>query len=242
MSERGWTVELPGGHAFFSSRNGGVSRGPYRSLNLGILTDDDRAAVTENRRRVADSARVPAERVAMGWQVHGGDVREWTEPPADRGFSQPGDVILERVDGHMTSTPGLGLLVLVADCYPVALSDGQRAAMLHCGWRPLAAGIVETALATFESVPSAAVGPGIGGCCYEVGPEVLAEFEDLDHVADGRMLDLRAVISQRLERAGVSEVHHLDMCTACHPDLLFSHRRDKGVTGRQAGLVVLDAR
>ena len=62
MSERGWTVELPGGHAFFSSRNGGVSRGPYRSLNLGILTDDDREAVTENRGRVADAARVPAER------------------------------------------------------------------------------------------------------------------------------------------------------------------------------------
>ena len=147
-------------------------------------------------------------------------------------------MILERVDGHMTSTPGLGLLVLVADCYPVALSDGQRAAMLHCGWRPLAAGIVETALATFESVPSAAVGPGIGGCCYEVGPEVLAEFEDLDHVADGRMLDLRAVISQRLERAGVSEVHHLDMCTSLPPRplLLAPPRQGRhGPPGRTGG-------
>ena len=88
MSERGWTVELPGGHAFFSSRNGGVSRGPYRSLNLGILTDDDREAVTENRGRVADAARVPAEHVAMGWQVHGADLREWTDPPTDHAFAQ----------------------------------------------------------------------------------------------------------------------------------------------------------
>jgi YfiH family protein len=239
MAERGWTVELPGAHAFFSTRNGGTSLGPYRSLNLGILTDDDGAAVKENRRRVAQAARVPAERVAMGWQVHGGDVLEWTEPPADAAYADPGGKELPRVDGHTTTTHGLGLLVLVADCYPVALSDGTRVAMLHCGWGPLAAGILEWAIAAFDGVPEAAVGPGIGGCCYEVGPEVLAEFEDLDHVADGRMLDLRAVISQRLERAGVSEVHHLDLCTSCHPDLLFSHRRDRGVTGRQAGLAVL---
>jgi polyphenol oxidase len=241
MGERGWTVELPGAHAFFSSRNGGTSRGPYRSLNLGILTDDDPEAVTENRRLVAQAAGVRGEHVAMGWQVHGNELREWTEPPAERAYAEPGGKDLERVDGHLTATPGLGLLVLVADCYPVALSDGERVAMLHCGWRPLATGILEKAIATFEGLPAAAVGPGIGGCCYEVGPEVLAEFDDLDHVADGRMLDLRAVISQRLERVGVTDVHHLDLCTSCHPDLFFSHRRDRGVTGRQAGLAVLHA-
>jgi YfiH family protein len=241
MTEHGWTLELPGAHAFFSSRNGGTSRGPYRSLNLGVLTDDELVSVAENRRLVATAARVPAERVAMGWQVHGADVREWTEPPADRPYADPGGKELPRVDGHITSRPGLALLVLVADCFPVALSDGKRVAMLHCGWRPLAAGILEKAIASFEAAPSAAVGPGIGGCCYEVGPEVLAEFEDLDHVADGRLLDLRAVISQRLERAGVSEVDHLDLCTSCHPDLFFSHRRDQGMTGRQAGLAVLHA-
>jgi polyphenol oxidase len=241
MAERGWTVELPGAHVFFSSRNGGTSRGPYRSLNLGALTDDDSTAVAENRRLVAEAARVPGERVAMGWQVHGGDLLEWTDPPSDGAYPDPGGKKLPRVDGHTTARAEIGLLVLVADCYPVALSDGKRVAMLHCGWRPLAAGILETAIAAFDGVPVAAVGPGIGGCCYEVGPEVLAEFEGLDHVADGRLLDLRAVISQRLERAGVSEVHHLDLCTSCHPDLFFSHRRDKGVTGRQAGLAVLHA-
>ena len=241
MAERGWTVELPGAHVFFSSRNGGTSHGPYRSLNLGASPTTTSPPSPRTGGSLRTSCAGSADRVAMGWQVHGADLREWTEPPADGAYADPGGKKLPRVDGHMTTRPGLGLLVLVADCYPVALSDGTRVAMLHCGWRPLAAGILETAIATFDDVPAAAVGPGIGGCCYEVGPEVLAEFEDLDHVADGRMLDLRAVISQRLERAGVSDVHHLDLCTSCHPDLFFSHRRDNGVTGRQAGLAVLDA-
>jgi YfiH family protein len=132
--------------------------------------------------------------------------------------------------------------VLVADCYPVALSDGRRVAMLHCGWRPLADGIVERAVARFDEQPAAAVGPGIGGCCYEVGPEVLARFADVPEAANGRMLDLRRVIEARLTEAGVRDVQHLDRCTSCHPDLYFSHRRDHGVTGRQGGLVVLDGR
>jgi YfiH family protein len=242
MSELGYSVALPGARAFFSTRNGGVSRGPYRSLNLGFLTDDDPANVPENRERVAAAAAVDPERVAMGWQVHGSDLRDWTEPPSDLAYAQPGDKELERVDGHVTERNGVGLLVLVADCYPVALSDGRRVAMLHCGWRPLAGGIIEKAVARFESTPSAAVGPGIGGCCYEVGPEVLGAFAGLEQVADGRMLDLRAVITAKLAAAGVSEIHHLDLCTSCHPDLFFSHRRDRGLTGRQSGLVVLDGR
>ena len=230
---------LPGARAVFSTRHGGVSDGPYESLNLGIRTDDDPERVMENRRRAARAARVAPERVGMGWQVHGTDLLEWDSPPATgRSYADPRGKLPPQVDGHLTVERDLALLVLVADCYPVALSDGARVAMLHCGWRPLAAGILEKAIASFDGVPTAAVGPGVGGCCYEVGPEVLAEFEDLDHVADGRMLDLPAVISQRLERAGVSEVHHLDLCTSCHPDLFFSHRRDRGVTGRQAGLVV----
>jgi polyphenol oxidase len=144
------------------------------------------------------------------------------------------------VDGHLTSEPDLGLLVLVADCYPVALSDGRRAAMLHCGWRPLAGGIVEKAVARFEGTPAAAVGPGIGGCCYEVGPEVLAAFAGLDGVAQGRMLDLRKVIAAKLRAAGVERIEHVDRCTSCEPERYFSHRRDRGLTGRQAGLCVLN--
>jgi polyphenol oxidase len=235
-------LELPCARAIFSTRDGGVSRGPYRSLNLGILTDDEPQRVTENRHRLARAARVHEERVVMGWQVHGAEVREWGGPDPQNAYAEPGGKQLPRVDGHLSTEPGLALLVLVADCFPVALSDGRRVAMLHCGWRPLAEGIVERAAASFERSPAAAVGPGIGGCCYEVGPEVLARFEDVHGAADGRMLDLRRVIDARLADAGVSEVEHLDCCTSCHPDLYFSHRRDDGVTGRQAGMVVLDGR
>jgi YfiH family protein len=233
-------VRLPGATVTFTTREGGVSDGPYESLNLGILTDDDPANVTENRRRAASEAGVEPERMAMGWQVHGTGLREWTGPPPDRAYAEPGDKDLERVDGHLTSESGIGLLVLVADCFPVALSDGERVAMLHCGWRPLAGGIVEKALARFDSTPSAAVGPGIGGCCYEVGDEVLEAFSDIDGAASGRMLDLRAVIGAKLAGAGVADVQHVDRCTSCEPERYFSHRRDGGVTGRQAGIIVRD--
>ena len=235
-------LDLPGARAIFSTREGGVSPGPYRSLNLGILTDDEPERVAVNRRRLARAARVDASRVAMGWQVHGSELREWNAPDPQNAYAEPGGKQLPRVDGHLTGERGLGLLVLVADCFPVALSDGRRAAMLHCGWRPLAGGIVERAVERFERPPAAAVGPGIGGCCYEVGPEVLAHFEEVRGAADGRMLDLRRVIDAHLAAAGVTEVEHLDCCTSCHPDLYFSHRRDDGLTGRQAGMVVLDGR
>ena len=234
------TLELPGARAIFSTRQGGVSEGPYASLNLGILTDDEPDRVIENRLRLAVAAELDPARVVMGWQVHGTDLREWEGPDAQVAYAQPGDKELPRVDGQLTAEAGIGLLVLVADCYPVALSDGKRAAMLHCGWRPLAGGIVEKAVAAFDSPPAAAVGPGVGGCCYEVGPEVAERFEDVPGAVSGRMLDLRRVIAARLEASGVREVAHLDRCTSCEAELYFSHRRDRGLTGRQGGLCMLN--
>ena len=233
-------MRLPNATVTFTTRQGGVSEGPYESLNLGILTDDDPARVTENRHRAAEHAGVRPDRMAMGWQVHGTELRQWSEPPPDRVYAEPGGKDLPQLDGHLTREPGLGLLVLVADCFPVALSDGEQAAMLHCGWRPLAGGIVEKALERFDTTPAAAVGPGIGGCCYEVGDEVLEAFRDIDGAASGRMLDLRTVIGAKLAAAGVTDVQHVDRCTSCEPDLYFSHRRDGGVTGRQAGIIVRD--
>jgi polyphenol oxidase len=220
-------VALPAARACFSTRQGGVSSGPYGSLNLGILTDDDQELVAENRRRALERAGV--ERVAYGHQVHGTDLVEWAGPTAPP---------LKHADAHATGTEGLGLLVLVADCLPVALAAPGRVAMLHCGWRGLAGGIVERALATFGEAPAAALGPCIGQCCYEVGPEVLEAFADIDGVADGRMLSLRGVAEAKLRAAGVEAVEHVDLCTSCRPDLFFSHRRDDGVTGRQCGIVV----
>lgn len=233
-------LPLPRARALFSSRRGGVSEGPYESLNLGILTDDEPERIAENRRRLATAAGLDPAQVAMGWQVHGTELREWQGPPEPglAGYGRPG-AELPRVDGHLTSAAGVGLLVLVADCLPVALaSEEDGVAMLHCGWRPLAEGIIEKALGRFHEPPAAAIGPGIGACCYEVGEEVFERFADLDGVADGRMLDLRAVAERKLRAAGVERIEHVDQCTSCRAELYFSHRRDSGVTGRQAGLVV----
>jgi polyphenol oxidase len=232
-------VELAGARAAFSTRRGGVSRGPYESLNLGVLTDDDPERVARNRTILARGAGLDPDGIAMGWQVHGAEVKEWdgTEDLefASRGADGGDDV--DQVDGHMTSARGLGLLVLVADCLPVALAGAGRVAMLHCGWRGLAAGIIERALATFDTPPAAAIGPGIRGCCYEVGEEVLAAFRELPGVASGRMLDLAAIARGKLEAGRVERVEDVELCTSCRPDLFFSHRRDAGVTGRQGGLV-----
>lgn len=201
-------MDLPDAKAAFSTRRGGVSEGPYESLNLGILTDDNPDRVKHNRQLVAESAGV--ENVAMGWQVHGTDLQEWSDLPADEG--------LEKVDGHVTARDDLALLVLVADCLPVALAGEDRIAMVHCGWRGLAGGILEKAVARFDAAPAAAVGPGIGACCYEVGEEVAREFEGF---VEGSMLDLRAIAEDRLRRAGVSRVEHVDLCTSCREDLFF---------------------
>jgi polyphenol oxidase len=233
-------VRLPSATVTFTTRQGGVSEGPYESLNLGILTDDDPDRVRANRRIASSMIGVEPEQVTMGWQVHGTDIRDWTGLAPDPGYADPGGRDLPKLDGHMTRDSGVALLVLVADCFPVALSDGEQAAMLHCGWRPLAGGIIEKALGRFSELPAAAVGPGIGGCCYEVGDEVLEAFADIEGAASGRMLDLRAVISAKLAAGGVTDVQHVDRCTSCEPELYFSHRRDGGVTGRQAGFIVRD--
>jgi YfiH family protein len=231
-------VDLPGASVLFSTRDGGVSEGAYESLNLGLLTGDDRAAVIANRRRLAAMAGVEPENVAMGWQVHGTEIREWDEPDPDRAFLDPQGGHL-KVDGHITRRRGIAALVLVADCLPVAIAGAGAVAMLHCGWRGLAGGIIGDAAGRLEGVSGAAVGPGIGRCCYEVGDEVLEAFSGYEGVTEGRMLDLRAVAEAQLRAAGVERVEHVDQCTSCRGDLFFSHRRDDGVTGRQGGIAWL---
>ncbi len=231
-------LALPGARVAFTTRAGGVSEGPYSSLNLGILTDDDPERVGRNRLLVAEALGLAPQAIAMGWQVHGAELAEWEGPPAPGrdGYLRPGGE-LQKVDGHATSAVGLGLLVLAADCLPVALAAPGRVAIVHCGWRGLAAGIVARAVDLFAEAPAAAVGPGIGRCCYEVGDEVRRAFGDLDGATAGRMLDLRAVAEAKLRAAGVGRIEHVDLCTSCRADLFFSHRRDGGVTGRQAGVV-----
>ena len=240
--------ELPEARTAFSTRRGGDSSGPYESLNLGILTDDDPGTVARNRTALCDAVNRDPAKVAMGWQVHGADVQVHHDPPAPgrRGFGSPGDD-LARVDAQVTDSPDVTPLVLVADCLPVALAAPGAVAMAHCGWRGVAAGIVERAVTAVRRLAgiggvSAAIGPAIGPCCYEVGPEVIEVFAGNGHAdaIDGRMLDLPHVVRCELEAVGVGDVAVAGICVACNPDRFFSHRRDGGVTGRQAGLVWLD--
>jgi YfiH family protein len=229
-------ADLPGARAAFSTRTGGVSEGAFESLNLGRLTGDRREAVRENRHRLAGALEVDPELVLIGRQVHGTDVVRHTGPTEPRAYAHPTPGLPE-VDGHATREPGLAPLVFVADCLPVALAGREGVAMIHCGWRGLAGGIVDRGVKEVRA-EAAAVGPGIGPCCYEVGDEVLQAFESLGKgIADGRMLDLREVARRLLERAGVARIEISDLCTSCHPELFFSHRRDGGHTGRQAGVV-----
>lgn len=231
-------VDLPGARAAFSTRLGGVSGRPYDSLNLGILTDDDPSRARENRELLARNLGLAGVPIAMGRQVHGIDLRVWSDPPAPEEAAYPcARTSMFEVDGHVTGRKGLALLVLAADCLPVALAAPGRVAMVHAGWRGVAGGILARGVEAFDRPPAAVVGPGIGPCCFEVGPEVLEAFVDVPGAARGRMLDLRLVAEARLLAAGARSVEHVDLCTSCREDLFFSHRRDGGVTGRQGGLV-----
>jgi YfiH family protein len=236
-------ADLGGARAVFSTRLGGVSEAPYDSLNLGLLTEDSGEAVAENRLRLAAALGFAPERVVFARQVHGTRLIEGADvdrgsfrSPTDR--KEPRDDVPE-ADGHVVTEPGLAPLVFVADCLPVALYGSGGLAMVHAGWRGLAGGIL-AAGAEAVGATRAAIGPGIGSCCYEVGEEVLGAFADLGDVAAGRMLDLPEVARRLLSRAGVEEIESAGLCTSCEPELFFSHRRDRGRTGRQAGLAWIE--
>ena len=229
------TAEIDGATALFTTRHGGVSTGAFASLNLGRLTQDDGANVDENRRRVAAATGCPREQFLYGRQVHGATVRRATEPPGPQRPHQQEDGQATRLERHPA-------LVFVADCLPVLLIGETAVAAVHAGWRGIAAGILPEGVRAVQELGggriTALIGPGARGCCYEVGEEVHAEFADYDAREGVRKLDLAKVAAAQLERAGAT-VHDTGLCTMCRPDLFFSHRRDNGVTGRQAGVVWL---
>ena len=228
-------AEARGARALFSTRRGGVSAGPFASLNLGRLTADDGANVDENRARLAAAIGCRRERFLFGRQVHGAAVRRAAEPP---GAGRPAT----EEDGQATALRGHPALVFVADCTPVLLVAQGAVAALHAGWRGLDAGIVGEGVAALREVGArgavtALLGPGARGCCYAVGEEVHAAFAGYEARRGERNLDLPAVIRAKLAEAGVAAVRDVGLCTMCRPGLFFSHRRDGGVTGRQAGVV-----
>ena len=232
----------------FLGRRGGKSTGAYASLNLSFNVGDDPQAVKDNLCDVKKAVGVHDLRVVTMWQVHGDRIVE----VRDKKLKEAG-----AADGMITAERELFLGVLTADCVPVLFSvrDKKLAAVVHAGWRGTLAGIAPKmvrALQEHHGVDpasiEAALGPSIGPCCYEIGPEVVASMvqkwgslaEPSLQAKNGKsFLDLRAMNVSLLENAGVlpSQIFKVGPCTSCAKEDFFSYRREKTETGRQMSFI-----
>ena len=248
----GWEREQAWLWHGFSTRLGGVSTvyGKPGDLNLGLTREDDAERVRENRRRLVEQATGDAAVPLVGIrQIHSGevvvvrsDLPVWSESP--------------EADGILSDRQGVLVAVQTADCIPVLVADPEHRAVgaFHAGWRGTVAGIVEKGIARMQaeygSRPEkllAAIGPGIGGCCYAVGEELLraftersAEAEQCFHRAGGELfLDLTAANRRQLLEAGVdaARIAEVGGCTRCQPERFFSHRGHQGRTGRMMSMI-----
>lgn len=230
MSDAALLRELPGGgRVLFSERRHG-----NLSSTGGEHAEHGHAA----RERLREAIGVSV--LARGRQVHGTHVRWIAEPPTV-GEQTTAAGAEEEADGQATALNGVGALVLSADCLPIALGTEGAVAMLHAGWRGLAAGVLEQGIASLrahchEGQITAVVGPGAGPCCYEVGPEVQRALGR--RPGAGARVDLRAIARERLLAAGVLRVSDVEACTICD-ERFFSHRREGARAGRQGGVAWL---
>lgn len=250
-------METP--HAF-TTRLGGVSRGIFASLNLAASRGDEEDKVRENYRLLEEATGIPTHHMAFTRQVHGADVRVVSHADAHRLFT---DMPYE-ADGLVTAERGLALICFIADCVPVLLSDESHGviAAVHCGWRSSVADILGNAVGKMCALGarpeciSAAIGPAISRCCFEVGGEVVAAVQALlgEHCADlwaaeegkpGKfLLDLKGVNARRLEQLGLrrEKIVISPDCTMCQSDVYWSHRKSAGQRGSQAALIVWDGK
>ncbi len=219
-------------HGFFT-RNGGVSGGIYRGLNVGLGSEDDRASVTENRARVANWFGATPEKLATVHQIHSPDVVTVTQ---DYSGDRP------KADAMVTNQPGIVLGILTADCGPVLFLDPENrvAGAAHAGWKGALGGVLEStidamvALGADRSNIEVALGPSISADNYEVGPEFVERFLDFDTAYEQffspssreghAMFDLPALTLARLEAAGV-KAEKTGHCTYADEDAFFSYRR-----------------
>lgn len=232
--------------AFVTTRAGGVSKPPFDSLNLAYLTADRREDVRENRERVAAALELDHDELLIGRQVHGGQVNRAEE--IELGVTEG--------DGILLTKPGTAAMIVAADCLPLLLYDPELhvGAVVHAGWRGLAAGVVENAAGVLAgegaelSRTLVGMGPGIGRCCYEVGPEVISALDPLsDEYSEGNgdrsMLDLKAMTRRRLRASGLDDeqIEDMDVCTRCNSEKYFSARAGEPTGRFAAGLKLLEA-
>lgn len=237
-------------HGVFT-RLGGVSRAPWDSLNLGGTVGDDLAAVRENHRRAYAALGLDEANACTVWQVHSADTVLARGPVPHRRW-------LARADGLVTDRPGLALAMRFADCAPILLYDPARHALglAHAGWRGTVLGAGVSALRTmtdaFGTRPQdvqAAIGPSIGPQRYQVGEEVVAAVAEAFGRTDGLIrraddgsayLDLWAANKLALQRAGVTQIEVAGLCTATRTDEFYSHRAERGRTGRFGVIAALN--
>jgi hypothetical protein len=221
MSSGELRFALPGGaQALFTSRVAG---------NMSSVAGEGAEDAQNARERLR--VHIGVDRLARGYQVHGTVVERLEGPPEPGAHGR-------HADGQATALSGVGAMVLTADCLPVALASAGAVAMLHAGWRGLAAGVLESGVQALRELGGegeivAVIGPGAGACCYEVGPEIHAIFGDVHRA--GTRIDLRAIARGRLLAAGVADVLDVQACTICDVRF-FSHRREGARAGRQAGV------
>ncbi len=236
-------------HAVFT-RNGGTSRAPWATLNVGGTVGDDPHAVQENLRLVYAALELDGERACTVWQVHSADAVIADERP-------PGRRWLARADGLVTNRPGVPLTMRFADCVPILFYDPVHEAVgiAHAGWRgtvlKTAVSTLRTMQAAYGTAPAdvqAAIGPSIGPDHYQVGPEVVEavqqSFQTTDglirHAADGSTyLDLWKANRRLLDEAGVRKIEVAGLCTASNTAEFFSHRAERGKTGRFCAIIAL---
>jgi YfiH family protein len=235
-------------HAVFA-RHGGVSKGHWASLNVSVSVGDSRENVRENRRRAFRALGRAPESIADLWQIHSADVVR-VDAPMGEGHDSP------KADALITNRPEVTLFLRFADCVPILLFDPKQRAvgLVHAGWRgtlqkaPAAA--VQAMIAHYGSRPQdivAGIGPSIGPCHYAVGDDVVAQTRaafgpeaDKLLIANHHVhLDLWQANALALRQAGVEQIEISSVCTACHPEHFFSHRGERGQTGRFGALIAL---
>ncbi len=240
-----------------STRWGGKSSAPFASMNLALHVGDVAETVWQNRQLFCEALGLSAEAVCTPEQVHGERIQRVTRADAGRGSREYGDAI-GATDALITNEPGLPLLLCFADCTPILLLDPvhRAAGIAHGGWkgtvRRIAAKTLQAMGREFGTRPEealAGIGPSIGPCCYEVGMEVVRQFQEafpgcpelLQEREGGIHLDLWRANAYQLEQAGMQPGHidRADTCTACSSEMFFSYRADHGCTGRIGAMIAL---
>lgn len=242
----------------FTTRMGGVSEGPYHSLNFGLKTMDKKENVIQNFSLLCKEIGISLEQLVLSDQVHKDNVRIVTQEDMGKGLIRSSDI--HEVDALITNVRGIGLVTIYADCVPIFLFDPVHKviALAHAGWRgtvlKISSKVLKSMVKNFDTSPEqclAAIGPSIGQCCYEVDEPVIQRFEEKFHMIesfilrkeenDRYMLDLWKANQIVLEEAGIlkQNIAMSNICTACNPEMFFSHRMQDGVAGRMAAIMVL---